>query len=565
MKRKLSHSPSPPSFPSQKLCLQGIERFTDEVNILKFFQKTFPPTIKLSGISKKKGNTYAFLAFETSEDKDEFSKFVDENNVKFKNKKITIKPVLKEGADRVEKKVHKILEEIEERSQKKYTPSQKEIDYELSVPLQARVCSFLGTPYEEQIEKKKNILNEILKLINTKGQNLLKNDSEAIPDWLKKEKPCEIEDFIIADEEERLNYRNKAEFTIGKNFEKEINVGFNRGNFNKGISWIEKPDQCPIVSQESLKIAELLRKFIVDNLEKNSSLDAYNKFDHSGFWRNLVIRQSKKTKEILITVVVRELDVEKESLPGLKAELKELFISNTPSEYTIKGILYQVHNDVNDNIPFDLANEVLFGEEFYHEIILNKKFRVSPSSFLQINISQCEKLYTLIGNLAKIDKDTIFLDICSGIGTIGICLADKAEKILAVEMVKSACMDSEYNAQINNITNCECFNSKVEDVIDKIIQPYIGIKKIIGVVDPPRAGLHNSVVKKLRTCKGLDNLVYVSCNPNAMVENLMGLCLPTNKNRKGPPFKPVKCFGVDLFPQTEHYECVVMLERVYEL
>lgn len=101
-------------------------------------------------------------------------------------------------------------------------------------------------------------------------------------------------------------------------------------------------------------------------------------------------------------------------------------------------------------------------------------------------------------------------------------------------------------------------------MIEDLIKPFIGLKKIVGVVDPPRAGLHGTVLKRLRTCKGLDNLIYVSCNPNAMVENLMGLCLPSNKNRKGPPFTPIKCFGVDLFPQTEHYECVMVLKRLYE-
>ena len=89
--------------------------------------------------------------------------------------------------------------------------------------------------------------------------------------------------------------------------------------------------------------------------------------------------------------------------------------------------------------------------------------------------------------------------------------------------------------------------------------------EIVGVLDPPRAGLHGSVVKKLRTCKGLDKLVYVSCNPQGMVDNLLELCLPANKKRKGPAFSPIKCFGVDLFPLTEHFECVMVLERLYDV
>lgn len=558
LKRKLSDlAPAQESSNQNKVCLQGIERYIDERSLLKFYQKTFPESIKLEGISKKKGNTHAFLAFETVSDRESFEKFALDNSIKFKNKNLQIRPVT---GITTEKKIHKILESIQEKAEFRYKPNEKEIENELAISIQKKVCPYWDVDYNDQIIKKKSHLNSILSSINLKARQLLKED-EKLSSWMLNEKPCEIEAFLEAPENERFYYRNKAEFTIGKDYKGNVNVGFNRGNFNKGLCWVEEPKECPIVSKESIEIALKMQEFI---RERINTYDTYDKFDHTGFWRNIVIRQSNRTNEIIISIVIQNTGIETETLILFKEEIKNFLLNHKPNNFTIKGILFQVHNDINDNIPTDLPYEILYGESNYNEIILEKSFQVSPSSFLQIHIPQSERLYKLIGSLSEIDKETIFLDICSGIGTIGICLADSAAKILAVEMVESACKDAELNSKNNKIENYVCKQAKVEDVIDDLIKPYVGHNKIVGVVDPPRAGLHSNVLKKLRTCKGLDNLVYVSCNPNALVDNLMGLCLPqNNKNRKGPPFAIVKCFGVDLFPQTEHYECVMLLKRVY--
>ena len=106
--------------------------------------------------------------------------------------------------------------------------------------------------------------------------------------------------------------------------------------------------------------------------------------------------------------------------------------------------------------------------------ILGFKFRVNVNAFLQVNSGQCNKLYTLIGKLSNVDENTIFLDICSGIGTIGICIASKAKKIIGVEIIDKAIEDSKYNAELNKLENTEYICNKVENVIAEIIKPYAG-------------------------------------------------------------------------------------------
>ena len=86
--------------------------------------------------------------------------------------------------------------------------------------------------------------------------------------------------------------------------------------------------------------------------------------------------------------------------------------------------------------------------------------------------------------------------------------------------------------------------------------------KVVAIVDPPRAGLHPSVIHALRTCKAIDCLVYVSCNPKgSFIEDVCKLCLPRKKNLKGHPYKPVRATSVDMFPHSKHCEIVMQLEH----
>lgn len=549
---------------SKKVCLQGLDTFSDEKKFLKYLKANFPNNIKIEGIIKKKGKNFAFILFETIDDRNRFEQHLTTTKLIVKNKKLTLKPA-KTTSYHTFKKLHTLEQEVEEQSKKIIVPKQQDIDNELSVSIQKKVCPLWETPYNEQIAIKKEALSTILKLINTTAKKSIKSD-EMLPKWLEnRETCCNIDGFLQSENIETnpiFYYRNKAELTIGKDHKGNINVGFNRGSFNKGIMWVEEAKDCPIISKEALKFSNLLQEYI---RKTNNNPPVFERFTHLGFWRNLVIRQSNNTKEILISVVVSDKEIEKDHLEKIKKEVKELFLQENLEQTKIVGILMLFHNEVSDNIPYNCKNELLYGEKYYTEKLLSKSFQISPDSFLQVNTPQAEKLYSLIGELANIDENTIFLDICSGIGTIGICLAEKAKQIIAIEVVESACQDALKNAENNSVKNFTCHCAKVEDIIEEAIKPYIGNNKIVGVLDPPRAGLHGSVIKKLRTCKGLDKLIYVSCNPNAMVDNLMGLCLPMNKNRKAPPFSPIKCYGVDLFPLTEHYECVMVLERLYNV
>lgn len=115
-------------------------------------------------------------------------------------------------------------------------------------------------------------------------------------------------------------------------------------------------------------------------------------------------------------------------------------------------------------------------------------------------------------------------------------------------MIESACEDAKKNAELNSIKNVDVYASKIEDCVKEICKIHEG-KRLVGVVDPPRNGLHPSVCGSLRTLKGLNKLVYIACNASAVQDNLLYLCLNENKNkRKGPSFRITKVYQADLFP-----------------
>ncbi|PHU03858.1 Zinc finger CCCH domain-containing protein 24 [Capsicum chinense] len=303
-------------------------------------------------------------------------------------------------------------------------------------------------------------------------------------------------------------------------------------------------------------------------------------------------------------------------------------------------------------LPFPGGEDSAVAEAKIHDFVNGLKFCISPTAFFQVNTLAAEKLYSLAGDWASLGPDTLLFDICCGTGTIGLTLANRVGMVVGIEMNASAVSDAQRNAEINGIKNCRFICGKAEDVIGSVLKEYLvsppkvdglqdikeknnqentistgktdcivnaseadeesGIgsenetqlkncssenlttpvqhfKNVVAIVDPPRAGLHPTVIKLLRTNSRLRRLVYISCNPETLVANAIELCTPSpdetakgnNRNNRlwrrmssatlarhrtksmpsSEPFQPVKAMAVDLFPHTPHCELVMLLER----
>ena len=194
-------------------------------------------------------------------------------------------------------------------------------------------------------------------------------------------------------------------------------------------------------------------------------------------------------------------------------------------------------------------NIVLKGKGYIEDVLCGCRFRISPTSFYQINHQQTEKLYKKAIQLADISKNDTVIDAYCGIGTIGIAASRKAGKVIGVELNSEAVSDAKINASINNIKNVTFVNA---DAGDFLVEYAKNAKADVVIIDPPRSGSTPEFLNSLLKIKP-DRIVYISCGPDTQARDIKVLV-------KGG-YKVTACQPFDLFPHTVHVETVVLLSQ----
>ena len=206
-------------------------------------------------------------------------------------------------------------------------------------------------------------------------------------------------------------------------------------------------------------------------------------------------------------------------------------------------------NDRRTSMVLGKRNIVLKGKGYIEDVLCGCRFRISPTSFYQINHQQTEKLYKKAIQLADISKNDTVIDAYCGIGTIGIVASKKAGKVIGVELNSEAVSDAKINASINNIKNVTFVNA---DAGDFLVEYAKNAKADVVIMDPPRSGSTPEFLNSLLKIKP-DRIVYISCGPDTQARDIKVLV-------KGG-YKVTACQPFDLFPHTEHVETVVLLSH----
>lgn len=214
--------------------------------------------------------------------------------------------------------------------------------------------------------------------------------------------------------------------------------------------------------------------------------------------------------------------------------------------------------NVSDNIVSIILNtkkeqRVLYGTDKLIYEILGIEFEISPDSFFQINSKQTKNLYGKVIEFADITKDDTVMDIYCGIGTITLIAAKHAKKVIGVEIVKKAIEDAKKNASRNKVDNVKFYADSAMNTVPKLIEG--GEKPDIVILDPPRSGSDEKTLSAIVSANP-KRIVYVSCNPSTLARDLRYLC--------DCGYTIQKSTAVDMFPNTVHVECVVLMSRVDE-
>ena len=267
---------------------------------------------------------------------------------------------------------------------------------------------------------------------------------------------------------------------------------------------------------------------------------AYNEKNGSGAVRHVFSRFAFKTGQGQVTVVSA-----KNKLPDTD-RLIELILEKCPET---KSIVLNVNKTKGNTV---LSGEffTIWGEGYIEEILCGLKFRLSPRSFLQINPVQAEKLYDKAIEYASLTGKETVIDLYCGTGTITLCLARKAGRVIGAEIVDAAIVDAKENAKRNEISNAEFICADASEAAKYLKDS--GIKPDVLVVDPPRKGLAPDVIDSIAEMNP-ERVVYVSCDPSTLARDLKIFAEKGYEMEKGEAF--------DLFPRTFHVETVCLLSR----
>ncbi|XP_077977494.1 tRNA (uracil-5-)-methyltransferase homolog B-like [Glandiceps talaboti] len=294
-----------------------------------------------------------------------------------------------------------------------------------------------------------------------------------------------------------------------------------------------RADKCINMNNEHKMVGKAYEGFL-----RESSLDVMLDFKDGGHWRGCT-----------------------EELEGHKEHLRNYFTEGAGKECNLTSLYIQESTNTRQTNE-EAKYELLYGEPYIYERLLDLKFRISPDSFFQINTLAAEILYCTVKELCQVDCNTTLLDVCCGTGTIGIIMADSVKQVVGVEMINQAVEDARINSALNNIHNAEFITGKAEKVIPQLMSTLEDENHVVAVVNPSRAGLHPKVIRTLRNCEFIRHLVYVSCKPDGQsMRNFTELCCPPVKKLTGTPFTPIKAIPVDMFPHTDHCELVILFER----
>ncbi len=334
-------------------------------------------------------------------------------------------------------------------------------------------------------------------------------------------------------------YRNKANFHVD-NFGGIYELGFYGENSHNLARYAKKADDykkqgCLLLDRDLNKasaiIAGLLNKYIPKT---------YGMKHKSHFLNNVVLRKSIYSGEIMIVLFTGA-----GQWPQEKAFAKELIALCL----RIASVMRCTNVEQSGAVTGKQAR-CLAGSNYITDYIGHLVFRISPSSFFQVNPSQTLALYNKVLEYVSLTGTETIIDAYSGVGAITLYLAKRAKKVYGLEENPLAVKDAQINAALNKISNTEFLPGEVEKNLPALAKK--GVLPDTIILDPPRSGCSRKVLDEVLTMQ-TPKVVYVSCNPGTLARDLEYL------NINGYLVKEVQ--PVDMFPWTRHVETVVLMSR----
>ena len=365
-------------------------------------------------------------------------------------------------------------------------------------------CMYSEVPYEEQLEKKERAVRKLLEPFG--------------------------EVFPITGAEHPFHYRNKVTASFGFRNGKLVS-----GVYEKNSHRVVNIDRCLIQDEKADRIIHMIRELCV-----SFKIKSYDEDTAFGLLRHVMVRTGRKTGEVMVIMVTAS-----PVFPGSRNFTKAL-LQKCPEITTI----VQNVNPLRTSMVLGNRNKVLYGRGYIEDELCGLRFRISPSSFYQVNPEQTEKLYRKAVELTGLSGKGTLLDAYCGVGTIGMVASRKAGEVIGVELNSDAVKDAVANAKANGIGNISFYVNDAGVFLTDLAAA--GKKLDVIMMDPPRTGSSEEFIQSAAKAKP-DRIVYVSCNPETLARDI--------KTFKRWNYKMQEAWPFDCFPMTEHIETVCLLTQ----
>lgn len=326
-------------------------------------------------------------------------------------------------------------------------------------------------------------------------------------------------------------YRNKAQVPFGVQKGK-VTAGFYAPRTHRIVDM----DACLIQHELNDQVIQKVKQ-----LAQRLNIPIYDEQKHTGILRHVMVRTGFYTGECMIVLVTN----------GKKLPHRQKWIEELRRAFPqLKSLVQNIHHK-HSNVVLGPENQLLWGREVIYDRIGEVTFAISPHSFFQINPVQTRVLYDQVAKYAGLTGNETVIDAYCGIGTIALYLARQAKRVYGVEIVPAAIKDAKRNAEINRMDHVTFEAGAAEEVMPRWYNE--GIRPDVVVVDPPRKGCDPVLLDTVASMNP-GRIVYVSCNSSTLARDAKYLAESGYRVQEVQP--------VDMFPQTGHVECVVLMSRV---
>ena len=365
-------------------------------------------------------------------------------------------------------------------------------------------CQLLALPYERQLEQKQA---SVVRLMPS---------------------GCEIHPILPSPD--ALGYRHKCQVAFRRQGKNEIVFGTYAPNSHRLVPFTKCLLHHPAADPIFRSIASLAKQFRIEPFDDRKG---------TGFLRHAMVRCGTQTGEILVVLVTAQ-----SMFPGSRNFVRRLLALHPEITTVVQNI-----NPDFTSMVLGRQEKVLYGSGFVRDKLCDMTFQLSATSFFQVNPAQTERLYqAALGFAGLTGKETV-IDAYCGTGTIGLLAAPHAKRVLGFEQNRRAVQDAVRNAKRNRVSNisfvCADAGQKMVELAAQ------GKRADVVFTDPPRSGCSEHFLQALLEMQP-KKIVYISCNPETQARDIQML---------DPLYCTQAVQPVDLFPQTEHCENIVVLVR----